>query len=95
MLVDSGLYLSGVNPVFDFRTSGQPSDILFGNPTMSMIDDFARGSKGLVQPFIDGRQRSQQEYRNMMRSLPLQNWLPIGTLLSTMVQNQPEYPPKR
>ena len=91
---DTGAYALGGSPAFDFRTSGQPSDAIFGNPTMSMIDDLSKASKGLVQPWVDGRERSQQEYRNMMRALPLATWLPATSLLSTMISSKPLYPPK-
>lgn len=93
-LWDTGAYMVGGKPAFDFRTSGQPSDAIFGNTYMSTIDDIAKASKGLVQPLINGRERSQQEYRSIARVAPLATWLPWTGLLSTMISGQPLYAPK-
>lgn len=89
MVVDTGTTLAGLNPVFDFRTTGQSSDILFGNPTTGLLDDIKRASKGVHQPHVMGRPRSQTEYRDIVRVLPLQNWMPFTWLLSTMISDAP------
>jgi len=91
---DTGAYVVGGSPMFDFRTSGQPTDAIFGNPTMSMLDDLSKASKGMIQPWMQGRERSQQEYRNIARIAPLATWLPWTQLLSTMVSDKPLYAPK-
>lgn len=94
MGIDTASMLTGNKPFFDFRTTGQPTDIMFGNPTMSLIDDVNKASKGLVSPWKDGHERSQQEYRNIARVFPLQNWMPAAGLLSTMIHQAPERAPK-
>jgi muramidase (phage lysozyme) len=90
MGIDTGAMLSGLNPVFDFRTTGQPTDVLFGNPTMGLIDDLKKASRGVVTPVLEGRSRAQDEYRNIARVFPLQNWMPFVNLLSTMVHDEPK-----
>lgn len=95
MGIDTAARLTGFDPVFDFRTTGQAQDVLFGNPTMGYLDDLSKASKGIVQPMKEGRERSQLEYRNIMRAFPLSNWMPASALLSTMVSNAPERPPNK
>lgn len=94
MAVDTAGYLTGMGAVFDARTSGNASDVIFGSPTIGMIDDIAKAAKGVVQPLKDNRERSQQESRAIARVAPLQNWIPAASLLSTMISSQPERPPR-
>lgn len=94
MATDTAGYLTGNSPVFDARTSGNASDVIFGSPTIGLMDDFAKAAKGVVQPIKDGRQRSQMESRQIARIAPLQNWMPAASLLSTMISSQPERPAK-
>ena len=94
MATDTVGYLTGNSPVFDARNSGNASDVIFGSPTIGLIDDFAKAAKGVVQPIKDGRQRSQLESRAIARVAPLQNWMPASALLSTMISSQPERPPR-
>lgn len=94
MATDTVGYLTGNSPVFDARNSGNASDVIFGSPTIGLIDDFAKAAKGVVQPIKDGRDRSQIESRAIARVAPLQNWMPAAALLSTMISSQPERPPK-
>lgn len=94
MATDTVGYLTGNSPVFDARTSGNASDVIFGSPTIGLMDDVAKAAKGVVQPVKDGRQRSQVESRAIARVAPLQNWMPAAALLSTMISSQPERPPK-
>ncbi|MCP3400404.1 D-alanyl-D-alanine carboxypeptidase family protein [Bradyrhizobium sp. CCGB20] len=94
MATDTAAYLTGNSPVFDARTSGNASDVIFGSPTIGLMDDFAKAAKGVVQPIKDGRQRSQMESRQIARVAPFQNWMPASALLSTMISSQPERPAK-
>jgi hypothetical protein len=94
MGVDTVGYLTGNSPVFDARTSGNASDVIFGSPTIGLIDDTAKAMKGIVQPMKDGRQRSQLESRNITKVLPLANWIPASALVSSMIQDQPQRPPR-
>jgi hypothetical protein len=94
MFYDTGAYAVGGHPAFDFRTTGNASDVIFGNATLGTIDDLSKASKGLVQPMIQGRQRSQQETRSIARIGPMATWLPWTQLLSTMISSQPLYAPK-
>ena len=82
------------DPIFNYRTSGQPSNVLLGNPSMGLMNDIQAAGQGLLFPIFDGRPRSQQEYKAMMRVLPLQNFMPIQSLFSTMVSGAPQRTPK-
>jgi hypothetical protein len=94
MGIDTAGYLTGNSPVFDARTSGNASDVIFGSPTVGFIDDIAKAAKGVVQPIKDGRERSQFEYRNIAAVAPLKNWAPWQGLLSSMISGAPERPPR-
>jgi LAS superfamily LD-carboxypeptidase LdcB len=94
MGIDTAGYLTGNSPVFDARTSGNASDIIFGSPTVGFIDDISKAAKGVVQPMKDGRERSQFEYRNIAAVAPLKNWAPWQGLLSSMISGAPERPPR-
>lgn len=93
MLVDSGVKLAGFDPVFT-RVSGQATDAFFGNPTIGLLDDVAKGVSGIAANLSDGNDVSQADVRNLAKAFPYQNWIPLQALLSTMVKDLPEFDPK-
>lgn len=95
-IIDTGALFAGVQPFFDFRSSGQPQNIVFGNPTTGFIfDDAPKAIRGLFNATIGEDEATQQDFRNISRSLPLGNWLPAQNLLSIMSQGVPEKPYNR
>lgn len=95
LMADSGLGLVGQDPMFSYRTTGQPSNLLFGNPTAGYIDDFQSGVGGVVDAFIDDREVSQQEMRAAFRLAPFQNMLPMTMFFNSMIDDsRPERAPR-
>lgn len=90
MLVDTGVSFTGYDPLFDFRTSAQPSDLLFGNPTMGLLNDMQKAGASVIQPMLTGRAVSQQDMRNWYRTLPYQNSMPLMNGFSLMISDMPE-----
>lgn len=93
LLIDSGARGVGLDPLFDFRTTGQPTDALFGNPTVGLIDDAAKATAGAVDIFRGGF--SQADARNMLRVLPFQNVLPVTMGFNALIHQLPERDPRR
>ncbi|MGF6226215.1 hypothetical protein QFZ27_000170 [Inquilinus ginsengisoli] len=94
MLMDSALTLGGQAPVFDFRNTGLPSNFLFGNPTMSLLDDASKAGGGWINPILHGRQMSQQEARNLARMVPFSTAMPMVWALNGMTRDLPEFAPR-
>ncbi|MFG1395865.1 transglycosylase SLT domain-containing protein [Roseixanthobacter pseudopolyaromaticivorans] len=80
------------DPIFNYRTSGQPSKLISGIPTVSLWDDLQTAGQALAFPNYDGRERSQQEYKAMLRVFT--NSLPATALFSTMISGAPARAPK-
>jgi hypothetical protein len=94
MVFDTGLRLGGLNPVFDFRTTGQATDALLGNPTTDLFNSVTDASRAVTQSSIEGRSISQKEWRSLSRLLPMNTWYPFVPILNSMIQSAPPYPSK-
>lgn len=94
MLIDTSRYGIGKDAMFSHtRTTGQTSDMIFGNPTTGGIDDLflaLRSMSGL----LDDREWSQEEARSVSRILPFGNALPIVTILNYLTKDQPLFAPR-
>jgi hypothetical protein len=77
-------------PVFDARSSGQPTGIVFGNPMGSAYDASKRFLAGAARSAIEGRSMTQSEVRAGANLFPFQNALGVSNLLSYMIQSLPE-----
>lgn len=95
MTVDTGLGMAGQPGMFNARTTGQTSDLLFGNPTMSFMDNLSKGLGGTINSLADGRSPSQAEIRQLVGLAPFSNLLPITAGLSYLIQDLPERSPAR
>ena len=90
--VDSALPFFGQKPFFDARNTGQQSDLLFGNPTTSLITDTSKAIGGTVKSFTENRRLSQDELRDWHRLFS--NNLVTGAILNSMITDRPVHPPK-
>lgn len=95
MLLDSTVStpLTG-QPLFDFRTTTQSSNLLFGNPSFDLIDSIGNLTKAVTRPVIEGREISQQEIKSATRALPFANFVPFVLLLNSMTSELPERAPR-
>jgi hypothetical protein len=94
MVMDSGLTLAGQAPVFDFRNTGLPSNAIFGNPTMSLLDDASKAGGGWINPLIHGRAMSQDEARSLARMAPFSTAMPMVWAMNELIRDQPRYAPR-
>ncbi|MCL8384161.1 LPD23 domain-containing protein [Xanthobacter aminoxidans] len=94
-LLDIGIGMTGANPMFGYRNSALPSDAWFGNPSVAFINNVLRvAPSALFQPIITGRERSQQEWKQLLSVLPFSNNIAVQGALSHMVRDAPQKPPK-
>lgn len=95
MGLDTGMALAGQPGMFNSRSSGQSSSLIFGNPTVSTIDSVSKGLGGVVNSFVDDRPLSQAEARAGVGLLPWSNTLPFASGLSFLIQDLPERAPRK
>lgn len=94
-IADTGRVAVGLKPWFDTRTSGQPSDFIFGNPGSGLIDDILKATKGTVSPTLQGRARTREDTVNMIRPLIWQNALPVTILMNYLTSGMPDRSPRQ
>lgn len=69
--------------VFDFRTTGQPQDVLLGNPTAGFLgNDLQEAISGVTHPLMNGRGMTKQDADAIVRVLPFANSIPVVLLLN-------------
>lgn len=94
-LVDTGIGMTGANPLFGYRNSALPSDAWFGNPSVAFLNNVLRvAPAALFQPIVAGRERSQMEWRQLLAVLPFSNNIAVQSALGLMVRDAPRKPPK-
>jgi hypothetical protein len=95
MIVDTSVVFAGQPGQFNARTTGQPSDIMFGSPVTSLVDSAMNGIRGTANSILTGRALSQAEARQLAGILPFSNLLPMTMGLSHLIQDMPERAPKK
>lgn len=93
-LSDTGLKFAGIDPIFDYRTSGTATDFWLGSPTVDMVNGLATFTGGAVQSVTQGRELSQAEIQAGVRSMPFGNFLPFSAALSYMISDRDRYAPR-
>lgn len=78
----------GAGPIFDARTTGLPSNVLWGNPTMDLGDSIVKATGSLVQGAVTG-EGTQAGVKNVTRTLPLQNFMPFVALSNVLIGDLP------
>lgn len=94
MLVDTSLYAGGFDAAFSHtRTTGQVSNMFFGNPTTGGLDDIVQAGRAVAGLFRDG-EWSQEEARAIPRILPFGNMVPMVMGLNALISDMPEFAPR-
>ncbi|MGN6552076.1 MAG: hypothetical protein ACTHJ3_19600 [Pararhizobium sp.] len=94
MLIDTGRFTVGADGLFSHtRTTGQASNMIFGNPTSGGIDDLTQATRALAGLFED-RPWSQQEARQVQRIMLYGNFLPVSAGINSLIGDLPLYAPK-
>jgi hypothetical protein len=94
MIVDTVVPALGGDAQFSYaRTTGQTSNILFGNPTLGLLDDITGATKAAAGALRPGP-LSQEELRAVSKIAPFGNALPALSLYNTMISDNPERTPR-
>lgn len=84
-------------PLFSFRTTGASNNLisLDANPTSDQLNKAYDAIGAIVNPIIEGREISKKEVRNLVGSLPFQNFLPIAWTMQQLIEDLPDRPPRK
>lgn len=86
MIADSGAGLAGFDPLFDFRTTGQASNVFFGNPSADLITNAVKGIGGATGAVLkDDEAFTQGDARSLLRLLPWGNFLPMVQTFNALI----------
>ena len=96
--LDMGTTAVGLDPIFDFRTSGlksggvKASELILSNPTGDLIDGAARATSGIVQGlFNEDYTFSEQDAKAVTKLFLLQNAFAIRNVLAAVNGSLPQY----
>lgn len=100
MAVDFGTSsVLGVDPVFDFRSSGlksgglEPLEFVLSNPSADLIDGVSRAASGAVQSaFNPNYDFSERDFKAITKTLLFQNMFGIRNVLSVIGGELPARP---
>lgn len=95
MLVSFGANTMNLPDPINGRTTGLPSDVILGNPTVNLLFDTPKRLIGGMQVGVANRPMSQQEVRDLNSVLPFANFLPWMWVLNSMIQDKPARAPKQ
>lgn len=95
MVIDTANTLTGGQGIFDARSTGQPTDAVFGSPAGSFVSQFAKFARGVREGIVDGRALSQGEARAGFGLLPFSNLPPMAIGFGHLIQGLPERAPPR
>lgn len=89
---DFGSPLLGLDPVFDTRSTQQPTQGLAANPTFGLIDSLHGGFHGFNKSLHPGEHLSSGEYRRFMRAIvPVANFPGVLQLLNLSSRAYPAH----
>ncbi|MCG7494711.1 hypothetical protein [Thalassobius sp. Cn5-15] len=93
--VDALLEAVGLEPVFDFRSSGLkggggPVGALMGNPTVDLLDGAFAASGGLIGSVVDGDLPSDREVVAATKVVIFQNLFGVRNIISAVSGTFPE-----
>lgn len=91
-LADTGLGFLGMDPMFAYRTSGQPSQ-LWAVPVMSMMDDLYQASQSAGN-VIKGQDVTKQDLKNWQYTTPFANTAPAMLFWRVAGGDLPDRPSK-
>ena len=98
MVADFGVGFAGLEPVFDFRSSGLQNGgglwgMLLSNPTGDLVQNLERGVKGAVGAAVNpDYDFSKRDWRALSRVFLFQNAFGIRNILASFGSELPKYP---
>ena len=85
-LIDTGAYLPGFNPLFNYRTTGLDINILTGNPTVSLFSNATSAVRNTGKAIFDDQYDfSKSDANKWLRILPYQNMLGIKNVMQYLI----------
>jgi hypothetical protein len=85
-LVDTGAYLTGFNPLFNYRTTGLDSNIITGNPTYTLFANATSAVRNTGKAIFDDEYDfSKSDANKWLRILPYQNMLGIKNIMQYLI----------
>jgi len=85
-LIDTGAYLSGFNPLFNYRTTGLDINIITGNPTYSLFTNATNAVRNTGKAVFDDQYDfSKSDANRWLRILPYQNMLGIKNITQYLI----------
>jgi predicted GNAT family acetyltransferase len=90
ILMDSALLFTPMGPQFgNARSSGSPTDALFGSPAVDQIKSAATFSSGAMQSIWEGEEMSKNDIKAGVRALPLpMNWVPVTAAIGALIKDR-------
>lgn len=86
--IDTGAYLSGVDPFLNYRSSGLETNVWTGNPTISLIEKTTGAIRSTGKAIIDDEYDfSKRDAYKWLRIAPYQNMLGIRNVLQYMIDD--------
>jgi hypothetical protein len=86
--IDTGAYLSGIDPFLNYRSSGLETNIWTGNPTISLIEKTTGAIRSTGKAIIDDEYDfSKRDAYKWLRIAPYQNMLGIRNVLQYMIDD--------
>ena len=87
-LLDMGLYYSGNDTMFNYRSSGLETNLWTGNPTYALIENIGKAVRGAGQAITDDEYDfSKRDAYKWLRIAPYQNMLGIRNVLQYMIDD--------
>lgn len=87
---DLGTYALGMDPFFDTRVTGSPSQGLMQFPTASLFDSAVKATRGAAK-VARGEPLSQSTVRTSLGLFPFSNALPVVVMANALMRNLPEH----
>lgn len=73
------------------RSSGSPTEALFGSPAVDQFNSAAQFTRGALNSWIEGDELTQSQIRSGFRAFaPLSNWVPFTAALGALIEDRPE-----
>lgn len=90
-LYDSTAGTATGEPLFDFRNSGNSTNIIGGVPGVALINNLSTVAAGISQDILRGdRQFKQKDLRAIQALIPFGNHLAVAPLFASIAQELPE-----
>lgn len=88
--IDSTIGRATGNPMFDFRNSGNSSDLVGGVPGVALINNVGNAAAGVSQAILRGdRQYKQKDLKALQALIPFGNHLMVAPLFQSIAQDLP------